>query len=181
MASCPAPVKTALCVKLNSGDNNLWGQLLSIVKEIIPILLPLLGVWLGWRLNSHSQRKQNRLDRLADSFTALKEIRQIAENVPPDLNVDELTKRLGENDFCKKLNHRLIRLFGLRTELIPFLDNDIVDFIDNQLRPLYKIETGAYDLRDECVPKFATCCLRLRTLANRVEKRLCDEYEKLRK
>ena len=159
----------------------MWEQFLSLVERLTPSLLPLLGVWLGWKLHSHSQWKQRRLDRLADSFNALREIRRIVEDVPPDLKIDELRERLADDNFRRNLGNRFVRLFGLRTELIPSLDNDIVDFIDNQLRPLYIIETGTYDLREERVAEFAVSCLELRKLSHRVEKQLSGEYEKLRK
>lgn len=159
----------------------MWEQILSLIDRSTPSLLMLFGVWLGWKLNSHSQWKQNRLDRLADSFNALRKIRHVVENVPPDLEIGALRERLTEDKLRKGLSEDFVRLFGLRTELIPFLDSDIVDFIDNHLRPLYIIQTGTYEFREERVAEFAASCLQLRALARRVENRLSEEYEELRK
>jgi len=146
------------------------------------MLLPLVGVWLGWVLNSHSQRKQRRLERLAESFNALREIRHVVEDIPPDLDEKELNERLASDpDFQKSLSSRLARLFGLRTELIPSLDKEFSELIDKQLQPLYKIQTGSYDFKAERINDFAFSCMRLKELVLQVENRLSDEYEKLKK
>lgn len=168
--------------QITPGGHDLFEQTLNFLIDLIPKLLPLAGVWLGWGLNSHSQNKKRRLDRLTESFSALKEIRHVVEDIPSDLNKDELHKRLEEHPpFRKSLSFRLIRLFGLRTELIPSLDKDIAELIDNQLRPLYIIETGKYDFKEDRLPEFAVICLKLRESVLNIEKRLTNEYEKLKK
>lgn len=160
----------------------MFEQILSLLKDIIPKLLPLVGVWMGWVLNSHSQKKQRRLERLAESFNALREIRHVAEDIPPDLNEKELSDRLSSDvEFRKSLSSRLVRLFGLRTELIPTLDKEISELIDKYFQPLYRIKTGSYDLKVEQTSKFSSSCVKLRELVLQVEKRLTNEYEELKK
>ena len=56
-----------------------------------------------------------------DKFIALREIRSVVENIPPNLTTKELEEKLkSDPDFRNNLTNRLVRLFGLRNELIPY-------------------------------------------------------------
>jgi hypothetical protein len=159
-------------------------EVLQEIHRILEIvgapLITLAGVWLGWRLSSSSQRVQRRLDNLKDRFAALAEFMQIVENVPPDLSRAELVSRVAsDQEFRGSLAHRLTRLFGLRTELVASLDREVVGFIDRTLRPLFGIGVGLYELHPDRVAQFGAAAFELRPLAQRVEKRLLAEYERL--
>lgn len=156
-----------------------WNELIELADKLAPSLLTLLGVLLGWSLNARSQRKQLRLDRLEESFREFREVRTVVENLPSDLDQNALEARLSDDDFRKKISLRLLRLFGLRTELIPSLHRDFRDFIDKRFRPLFEIEAGSYTLRTDKLKEFAECCFDLRRITIRVEEELGKEYEKL--
>ena len=158
-----------------------WREVLRFLEDLAPSVIPLVSVWLGWQLSTQSQRRQRRLDSLSGAFAALREILHVVENIPANLSAEELQNRLGDDNFRQNLSDRLVRLFGLRTELIPSLDNEFIALIDRDLRPLYVIETGTYKLRQECIVQFAVTLAKLRDLSNRVERRLVAEYEKLQK
>lgn len=104
----------------------------------------------------------------------------MADNVPPELSTTDLKARLAEDpEFCMRLNHRLIRLFGLRTELTPYLEPEIRRFIDGTFRPLFTIAVGSYELPPEKVDRFANAAIELRRLTGTVEEKLISEHERL--
>ena len=105
----------------------------------------------------------------------------VIDQFPSGLTTEELQSRLSDNAFRKSMADRVVRLFGLRRELIPFIDHEFVELIDNKLGPLYVIDAGTYTLRDNCVEQFSATLVNLRDLSIRVEKKLVAEHEKLRK
>jgi hypothetical protein len=143
-------------------------------------VIALAGVWLGWRLSAASQRIQRRLDVMRERFGALAEILKVVNNVPPDLGRQALARKLAEDEeFRNSLGHRLVRLFGLRTELIASLDRELVFFIDHTFLPLFVIGVGRYELRGDKLTEFAAAACDLRDLTTQVEQRLVAEYERL--
>jgi len=157
-----------------------WEQILGIIDKLTPSLLALIGVYLGWALNSRSQKKLTQLELLESTFNSFREVRSLVDNIPPDLDEAALIEKLRDDKFKKNLSGRLVRLFGLRTELIPSLHAHFVDFIDNKFRYLYEIETGSYELRSDRINNFANACIELRTITLKVEKELNKNYEKLK-
>ncbi len=154
--------------------------ILSIIDAIGSEVVTVLAVWLGWRLGTSTQRTQRRLDALERRFEALSEIMAVAENVPSPMSYDELVAQLENDDgFRRNMSGRLVRLFGLRNELIGWLDPDIVDFIDDRLRPLYRSGVGKYDLQRDRVGEFATLALELPELVARTERKLLRERREL--
>ena len=114
--------------------------ILSIINAIGSEVVTLMAVWLGWRLGASTQRTQRRLDALDRRFEALSQIMAVADNVPSHLDHDQLATQLETDDeFWQSMKGRLVRLFGLRRELVGWLDPAIVEFIDGRLRPLYKL------------------------------------------
>jgi hypothetical protein len=160
--------------------NQILLQVLGVLETISTPIITLAAVWLGWRLSANSQRVQRRLDLMHDRLAALTQILKVVDNVPPDLGLQELASKFASDEaFRKSLVHRLVRLFGLRTELIASLDRELVLFIDNALRPLFIIGVGQYELHPNKVSEFAAAAFELRALTQRVEQRLVAEYEKL--
>jgi hypothetical protein len=152
----------------------------GIVREVAPPLISVAGVWLGWRLGTNSQWKQRRLDNLQNRLAAHKEVMSVATNVPPDLSVIDLkAKYATEPEYCKNLNHRLIRLFGLRTELTPYLEPEVRRFIDTTFRPLFSVGLGSYEPLLEKLDGLAHAAIELRYLAWSVEAKLIAEHERL--
>jgi hypothetical protein len=110
-------------------------------------------------------------------FQALKEIKSVTDNIPPPLSEKELEERLtSDQDFRRQLSYRLIRLFGLRNELMPFIEPEVVDLIDKELEPLFVIENGSYTLRPERTRELATVAHHARSLMGSIEERLLKEY-----
>jgi len=115
-----------------------------------------------------------------DKFEAIRQIKGVIDNIPPNLGKKELEDRLSSDpDFLRSLTIRLVRLFGLRTEMIPFMDQEIVDFIDKKLTPLYIIENGNYTLRADKVQEFASLAYEAKSLVASAEKKLTKEYREL--
>ncbi len=107
-------------------------------------------------------------------------IMAVADNVPSHLSYDELVTELeAEGEFRESMSGRLVRLFGLRRELVGWLDPAIVDFIDDRLRPLYRSGVGEYDLPRDRAREFATLALELPELVARTERKLLRERQLL--
>jgi|SRR5208283_3642913 len=147
--------------------------LVSMVKAVAAPLISLAGVWLGWFLGTRSQWKQRRLDNLQNRLAALREVMSVAENVPPELNITDLKgKFAADPEFCTSLHHRFIRLFGLRTELTPYLEPELRRFIDSTFRPMFVIGAGRYDLIPEKIDRLAYAAIELRRLVTTVRLRI---------
>ena len=119
------------------------------------------------------------MDTLKNKFDALREFKSVIGNIPPDLNKEGLIERLSnDNDFRNSLTLRMVRLFGLRNELIPFISPEFVDLVDRQVAPLFIIENGRYTFRQEKIQAFATFADEARLLAISIETKLTEEYKK---
>ena len=111
-----------------------------------------------------------------DKFNALRKIKSVIANIPPNLNKEELEGRLNSDpEFCSDLTSRLVRLFGLRDELIPFIEQELVDLIDNQLKPLFIIETGTFTFRTDKIQEFANFADEVKTLVASIEGKYTKE------
>jgi hypothetical protein len=161
-------------------DQEVLKTIEAIARVVAPPLISVAGVWLGWRLGTHSQLKQRRLEHLQSRLAALREVMSVTSNIPPDLGLNDLKARLaGDAEFCKNLKYRLISMFGLRIELMPYLEPEIRRFIDYTFRPLFTMGVGSYELLPDRVDKFAQAAIELRRLANTVEEKLISEHEML--
>lgn len=150
-----------------------WKNFFSFLEKILPIF----GVYFGWRLGRKTLIKQLLLDNLRQKFDALRQIKSVIENIPSNLDKKQLIDKLNsDSQFCESLTGRLVRLFGLRNELIPFLESEFVDLLDKQLEPLFIIETGRYTFRKEKIEEFANFAKEARSLMVSIEKRLTEEY-----
>ena len=159
-----------------------YNIILGIINSplISTLVSVVVGAFLGYCFSSVSQRRQRRLDSLNDRFAALRKFIKVVEDIPSDVGRQELVFRLqSDKRFREELAHRLVRLFGLRNELVPLLDREVVDFIEKTFRPLFDIETGEYALSPDKVEQFGEAALELRRISSRVEKRLVAEHEKL--
>jgi hypothetical protein len=155
-------------------------EVFRILGSIAAPAITLAAVWLGWRLSASSQRAQRRLDRLNSRFSSLSQVMTVSDNVPPDLTGEQLVAKLeNDEEFRDNLVHRLVRLFGLRNELIASLDRELVGFVDSRLRPLFVIRLGSYGLPPERVAEFGAAVSELRRLVQRVELKLLAEQDEL--
>ena len=157
----------------------LASQLISLIGGLAPAFIPLLAFYLGWKISSQSERRKRALENLEKRFEALRQLKEVIDNIPRGLSAKELEERMGNDpDLLKSLELRLVRLFGLRRELIPHLDEKIISFIDQRFSPLFRVETGSYYLKPDVLEVFARCCEELVNETDSIEKRLVELYRK---
>src|SRR3972149_5032876 len=135
-----------------------WQSLFNFLEKI--------GVSIfGWKLSQKTYNKQLLVDTIKQKFDALREIKSTIENIPPNLSKQELAAKLkSDPDFCENLTNRLVRIFGLRNEFIPFIETEFIDLINKRLEPLYIIENGTYIFREEKIEDFATFAMEAKSL-----------------
>lgn len=118
-------------------------------------------------------------EHLQGKFYALSKIRAVVDNIPQGLEREEILERLKTDPKLRRqLTGRLVRLFGLRNELIPYLEPEFVELIDTQFQPFYVIQTGTYTFREEKLEEFVVFMEQLPPLVLSAETRLMQEYEK---
>jgi len=136
----------------------------------------------GIAIDEQIRRRKAANAHLQQKLFALREIKSIVGNVPPDLGYKQLLVKLMEDsDFRGSLTRRLVRLFGLRNELIPYIDPEFNQLIDTQFQALYIIRTGSYTFREDRMEEFARVAVELRELTLSTEKVLMAEYDRRRK
>ena len=156
-----------------------WQSFFGFLEKIGLLVVPVIAAYIGWRLSQKTYVRQLLVDTLKNKFDALREIKSVIGNIPPDLNKDGLIHRLSiDGNFRDSLANRIVRLFGLRNELIPFIAPEFVDLIDTKLEPLFTIENGSYTLRLEKLPEFAMFADEARLLVSSIEMKLTEEYKK---
>ena len=149
------------------------------IDKVISFCFGLIGVYVGWKLSWKTIVKQLSADRLQKKFNALSEIKSVVDNIPPNLNKDKLREKLKkDSEFCKNLTGRLVRLFGLRNELIPYLDSTFVDLIDSDFQKLYDIGIGQYNFKNEKIDEFVNFTEKIISLTNSIENKLRQKQEK---
>jgi hypothetical protein len=160
--------------------NQLIKDVFQFIKDISQPLIALIGVWMGWRLGVSSQRKQRRLDHLNERFAALCEVMKIVDNIPHNLKRKDLINMINrDSDLHSKLTSRLIRLIGIRSELISSLEPEFINFIDNKFRPLFLNAVGSWELSPDKTSDFAEVVCDLQKLVEQIELKLLTEQNKL--
>ena len=156
-----------------------WQSFFGFLEKLGLLIVPLIAAYIGWRLSQKTYVRQLLVDTLKSKFDALREIKAVIENIPPDLNKDDLIDRLShDKDFRNSLTGRMVRLFGLRNELIPFISPEFVNLIDTQLQPLFTIENGSYTFKPEKIQAFAAFADKARLVVSSIETKLTEEYKK---
>ena len=156
-----------------------WQSFFGFLEKLGLLVVPLIAAYIGWRLSQKTYVRQLLVDSLKNKFDALREIKSVIGNIPPDLNKEGIIERLSnDDDFRKSLTGRMVRLFGLRNELIPFITPELVDLIDAQLEPLYIIENGIYSFRPDKLQEFAMFANEARLLVASIETKLTEEFKK---
>ena len=146
------------------------------------MLITLGAVFLTWWLTGRSERRRRALDLLEKRFEAFRQLRTVVDNIPRGATVDGLTARLKkEPELLNSLNHRLGRIFGLRIELVPYLDEDVASYIDEDFGCLFQAETGTLELKPGMEDRFARCCVELVAKIDRLETQLIEVHRKISK
>lgn len=153
--------------------------MLTVIEKLGSAIISLLAVYFGWRLGYYSERRRRELEILERKIKALQALREVVDNIPRDIKAEQLAERMrADSEFKKNLEHRLVRLFGLRRELIPYLDEKIIFLIDKRFMPLFLIAAGSYDLKADTINAFAKCCEELIIETDNLEKSLTKSYHK---
>ncbi len=151
----------------------------SFLEKIGPYVVPLIAVALAWVLSRKSYVKEISLDNLRRKFDALREIKAVLDNISPNLSKEDLFDKLTRDaEFRKGSSERIQQLFGLRNELMPYIDPEFVEFIDEKLKPLFNVATGVYTYKEEKNDEFATFLVEAITMADSIEKKLTKEYKR---
>ena len=111
-------------------DDAFWQSFFSFLEKIGLLLIPLFAVYLGWKLSRKSYIEQISLDYLRQRFDALRQIKSVVKDLwsSPNISRQELLEKLNADPgYRKDLSERLIRLFGLRNELIPYIEPEFVN------------------------------------------------------
>ena len=133
----------------------------------------------GIGISDQIHRQKNYKEDLEQKFSALREVKTVLDRALPNLDSSELLEKLKtDSDLCKNLTSSAVRLFGLRNELIPYIESDFVELIDSQLQPLYDIKLGTYTFKQEKVEQFVSLIQDLRKMVALNENKLRSEYEK---
>ena len=142
------------------------------LDSLIVSLTSLMAV-AGIGISDQIHRQKNLKEDLEQKFNALREVKSVLDRILP--NLDRIKT---DPELCKRLTSSAVRLFGLRNELIPYIESDFVELVDSQLQPLYDIELGTYTFRQEKIGQFVTLIQDLRAMVELNEKKLRHEYEK---
>src|ERR1035437_3658738 len=160
----------------------LTSQELALITAVVTAAVSLIGVWLGSKLSTRNERRRRGLELLEKRFEAFRQLKKVIDNIPREATIDELTARLKtEPELLNSLKHRLVRLFGLRIELFPWLDDKIALYLDQGLRSLFRAETGTYELKPGVEDRFARWCVELVGEIDRLEKELVALHRKAAK
>lgn len=146
--------------------------------SLIVSLTSLMAV-AGIGISDQIHRQKNLKEDLEQKFNALREVKSVLDRILPNLDRLKLLEKLKTDpELCKNLTGSAVRLFGLRNELIPYIESDFVELLDSQLQPLYDIKLGTYTFRQEKIEQFVTLIQDFRTMVALNEKKLRHEYEK---
>ena len=95
----------------------MWEQILGIIDKLTPSLLALIGVYLGWALNSRSQKKLTQLELLESTFNSFREVRSLVDNIPPDLDEAALIEKLRDDKFKKNLRDGINSVIWIKNRI----------------------------------------------------------------
>ena len=154
-------------------------QVISLVAQLAPVVIPPIAVYLGWKLGNQSERRRRVSELLEKRFDAFRQLKAVTDSIQRGDTVEQLAGRFAtEPELLSALKHRLVRVFGLRRELVPYLDHKIALYIDQELYPLFHAETGTYELKPGVEHRFAQCCVELVGEIDRLEKDLVAQHRK---
>jgi hypothetical protein len=88
-----------------------------------------LAVILGIGVQAQAKLAKIQDEALLERLNSIREVMQVTNDIPRT-SADELFKRLdGDEEFRNSLPRRLVRLFGLRRELIPHIEPELIDLM----------------------------------------------------
>ena len=137
--------------------------------------LAALVVILGIGIRAQVQLSKIQDESLSERLLAIQEVMKVTTDIPRLTESQLLLKFKNDDEFLKSFTYRMLRIFGLRRELIPIMEPEIVSLIDEELEPLFDIEVGKYTLKEEKIKEFASVTIKLDKIVRRLEKELTKE------
>jgi len=117
-------------------------------------------------------------ESLSERLLSIQEIRKVTDNIPRVTANELLNKLESDNEFLTSFTARLLRIFGLRRELIPIIEPELISLIDNKLEPLFNIGIGNYTLKKGKLKQFAAIAVELAEMVRAIENKLTQEHRK---
>lgn len=137
-----------------------------------------LAVILGTGVQARAKLAKIQDEALSERLNSIREIMKVTDNIPR-VSADELYLSLdNDEEFRKSLTSRLVRLFGLRRELIPYIEPEIIDLIDDEFEKFYTIGIGRYTFKNEKLHEFAIFAEKITKTVQGIEKKLTEEHRK---
>jgi len=117
-------------------------------------------------------------ESLSERLLSIQEIRSVTDNIPRVTANELFLKLKNDNEFLSSFTSRLLRIFGLRRELIPVIEPELISLIDDELEPLFNIEVGRYFLKKNELEQFAIVAFKLAETVREIENKLTQEHRK---
>ncbi len=137
-----------------------------------------LGIILGTGVQARVKLAKIQDDALTERLNSIREFLQVTDNIPR-VSADELFENLeNDKEFCKSLTSRLVRLLGLRRELIPYIEPELINLIDGEFVGFYNIKVGTYNFKNEKLREFSIFAEKIAKTVKEIEKRLTEEHRK---
>jgi hypothetical protein len=90
------------------------------IIPLVQLLITPVAIFLTWYLGSRSERRRHKMELLEKQFEAFRELRQVSDDIPREPAGDELIVYLkSQPELLNSLKNRILRIFGLRRELVP--------------------------------------------------------------
>ena len=137
-----------------------------------------VAVILGTGVQAQIKLAKIQDETLSERLNSIREIMQVTNDIPR-VSATELFKKLEDDEeFRNSLTRRLVRLFGLRRELIPYLEPELINLIDEEFEQFYVTGVGLYTFKKEKLNEFAVFVEKLANTVRGIEKKLTDDYRK---
>ena len=117
-------------------------------------------------------------ESLSERLLSIQEIRKVTDNIPRVTGDELFIKLQNDNEFLSSFTSRLLRIFGLRRELIPVIEPELINLIDDELEPLFNIGVGNYSLKNDKLKQFAMVAVKLAEMVRAIENKLTQEHRK---
>ena len=134
--------------------------------------LAILGVAIRAQLKLARVLDESLLQRLQ----SIQEIRKVTDFIPKTTAESLLNKLSTDANYLRRFSSIIQRLFGLRRELIPNLEPDLVTLIDNELEPLCAIESGGHEIKSEKLQELSILAIKLSEVVRLAEHKLTQEH-----
>ncbi len=146
--------------------------------EIFIVSISALTTIIGFAVPAQVKLAKVLDEYISKRLLSIKKIRKVTNSIPRVTENELFIKLENENAFCSSLTSRLVRIFGLRRELIPIIEPELISLIDDELEPLFNIGVGKCTLKDDKLKQFAVVALKLYEMVQVIENKLVQKHRK---